>query len=88
MWLKAFSGSLADPSDATLSQTVATTVGGDYTFSRAGRNGKPIILAAWRRSPVHRRRLQTLLEMAFLDASNVVIGTPVTLNLKAAGQVE
>ena len=86
MWLKAFSGSLLDPSDATLSQTLSATPGGDYTFSAWSRwetnysgglasiSGQP--------SPT-----QTLLELAFLDASSAVIGTPTTVNLKTAGQL-
>jgi hypothetical protein len=86
MWLKAFSGSLADPSDATLSQTLAATVGGNYTFSawskwEANYSGG---LAAISGSP---SPTQTLLEMAFLDAGNLVIGTPVIVNLKTAGQL-
>jgi hypothetical protein len=86
LWLKAFSGSLLDPSDATLSQTLSATPGGDYTFSAwskwetnysgglAAISGQP--------SPT-----QTLLELAFLDASSAVIGTPTTVNLKTAGQL-
>lgn len=85
MWLKAFSGSLADPSDATLSQTVAATVGGNYTFSAWSKweTNYSGGLATISGSP---SPTQTLLELAFLDASNVVIGAPVTLNLKTAGQ--
>lgn len=86
LWLKAFSGSLADPSDATLSQVVAATPGGDYTFSgwsrwEANYSGG---LATISGSP---SPTQTLLEIAFLDAGSAVIGTPVTLDLKAAGQL-
>lgn len=85
MWLKAFSGSLADPSDATLSQTVAATAGGDYTFSAWSKweTNYSGGLATVSGSP---SPTQTLLELAFLDAGNVVIGTPVTVNLKTAGQ--
>ncbi|BBO34627.1 dockerin type I domain-containing protein [Lacipirellula parvula] len=86
VWLKAFSGSLADPSDATLSQTVAATVGGNYTFSAWSKweTNYSGGLAAISGSP---SPTQTLIELAFLDAGNVVIGTPVTVNLKTAGQL-
>lgn len=86
LWLKPFNGSLASPSDATLSQVVSGTPGGNYTFSgwskwETNYSGG---LTAISGSP---SPTQTLLELAFLDAGNVVIGTPVTVNLKTAGQM-
>jgi hypothetical protein len=86
LWLRAFTGSLADPSDATLSQIVPATPGGDYSFSAWSRweanysGGLAVISGS--PSPT-----KTMLELAFLDAGNAVIGTPVTLDLKTAGQL-
>jgi hypothetical protein len=86
LWLKAFSGSLADPSDATLSQTLSATPGGDYTFSAWSKwetnYSGGLATISGQPSPT-----QTLLELAFLDASSAVIGTPATVNLKTAGQL-
>jgi hypothetical protein len=75
LWLRAF-----EDGDATMSQTVPGVAGGDYTFSawskwEAGYSGADPL-----------SNTQTLMRMEFLDASNAVIGTPQTLDLRTAGQ--
>jgi hypothetical protein len=76
LWLRAF-----ENGDAELSQTVPATPGGSYTFS------------AWSRwelnysGGVPGTTTETSMELAFLDASNAVIGSPLVLDLTSAGQV-
>ena len=86
LWLKPFSGSLAAPSDAVLSQTISATPNGNYTFSAASKweanYSGGLAVVSGQPSPT-----KTLLEIAFLDASRLVIGTPVVTNLKTAGQL-
>lgn len=71
VWIRAFI-----EGDATVTQTVPGAAGGDYTFSASslwetnysgGVNGTPT---------------ETILELAFLDGADAVIGTPVTLDLR------
>jgi hypothetical protein len=76
LWLRAF-----ETGDATMSQTVAGVAGGDYTFS-AWSFWEPGYIGA---DPFS--NTQTLMTMEFLDTSNAVIGAPVTLNLRTAGQM-
>lgn len=78
LWLRAFAGG-----DGTLSQTVPGVAGGNYTFSawskwEVGYSGDDDSFPG--------TTAETKLEMAFLDASSAVIGTPVSLDLDAAGQ--
>jgi hypothetical protein len=64
---------------ATMSQTVPGTPGGEYTFSA---------WTAWETGyagGIEGAGVQTLLKMEFLDSSNAVIGSPLTLDLYAAG---
>ena len=70
-WLRSFLGG-----DGTVTQTVPGTAGGNYSFSAwskwetnysGGQTGTPT---------------ETKLEVAFLDGSNAVLGTPVTLDLR------
>lgn len=76
IWVRAFEGG-----DGIVSQTVAAMPGADYEFSAwsawevgyAGGFGDPNVL--------------TFQRMEFLDASSMVIGSPLTLDLAAAGQV-
>jgi hypothetical protein len=74
VWLRAFA--TANPEgDATVTQTVPGVPGGEYTFS------------AWSKWELNYSGgmagpTQNLLELAFLDASNAVLGTPVTLDLR------
>ncbi|HMO86597.1 MAG TPA: hypothetical protein PKC18_16925 [Lacipirellulaceae bacterium] len=89
VWLSPFLGSVDSPVDGILSQTVPGVAGGQYTFSgwsrwegnyaggvttidagnTNGDGGKP--------SPT-----QTLMELAFLDVDENVIGAPVVLDLR------
>jgi hypothetical protein len=76
LWLRAF-----ENGDATMSQTVPGVPGGDYTFSawsfwETGYSGADPL-----------SNTQTLMRLEFLDAANAVIGTPLTLDLRAAGQM-
>jgi hypothetical protein len=87
LWLKSFSGTVADPSDATLSQIVAGTAGTQYTLSawskfEAKYSGGVTTLDAASSSGAVASPTQTYLEIAFLDASSAVIGTPATLDLR------
>lgn len=81
LWLKAFSGSFASPSDAKFSQTLSATPNGEYTFSGSAKwetnYSGGLTTIAGQPSPT-----QTLMQIEFLDASAVVIGTPAVLNLK------
>ncbi len=76
MWLSSFFGEIATPVDGSVSQTVAGTPGEDYIFSAfsnfeanysGGDPGQPT---------------QTFMELAFLDGSENVIGSPVTLDVR------
>ncbi|RIK69716.1 MAG: hypothetical protein DCC67_21125 [Planctomycetota bacterium] len=78
LWLRAF-----EAGDGTLSQTVAAIPGGNYTFSawskwEAGYSGDN---ETWPGTTT-----ETKVEMAFLDGADNVIGTPISLDLDAAGQ--
>jgi hypothetical protein len=75
VWLRPFVTTVPE-GDATITQTVSGTPGTPYTFSAwsrweanysGGQTGTPT---------------QTQLELAFLDASNAVIGSPLSLDLR------
>jgi hypothetical protein len=77
LWVRAFEGG-----DALLEQTVPAVAGGDYTFSawtvwEAGYSGDSDAFPG--------TTTDSFLELAFLDASSAVIGTPNILDLDAAG---
>jgi hypothetical protein len=87
LWLKSFSGTVADPSDATLSQIVAGTAGTQYMFSawskfEANYAGGVTTLNAASSSGAVPSPTQTYLELSFLDASSAVIGSPISLDLR------
>ena len=82
VWLRPFVGVLDDPADAIITQTVPGVAGAEYEFSASARwepnyAGGVDTLEGGATSPT-----QTLLEMAFLDATESVIGDPVTLDLR------
>ena len=77
LWLRSFTGSVAQPADAIVSQTVAGVPGGEYTFS-AWSNFQANYPGGAAGFPT-----QTFLEMAFLDPNDAVIGIPITLDVKA-----
>ena len=80
-WLRSFTGNETQPADAVVSQTVPGVSGGNYTFS-AWSNFQPNYpggLASF--------DTETLIEMAFLDNGGTVLGTPLTLDLVADGQI-
>ncbi len=89
VWISAFLGSVDLPVSGSISQTDAAVPGGQYTFTGWSRfegnyaGGVDVIGAgntggdADKPSPT-----QTLMELAFLDASDQVIGEPVVLDLK------
>ncbi len=80
MWLRAFETQTPD-GVGIMAQTVPGAAGGDYTFS------------AWSRWEANYggglpgTPTETFLKMEFLNASSAVIGTPLELDLLAAGQV-
>lgn len=76
-WLKAFANG-----DATLTQKVAGTAGGNYTFTASSAFGNNYSGGTSGTKPT----TITLLKLSFLDSSDQVIGTPVTLDLWDAGQ--
>jgi hypothetical protein len=87
LWLKSFSGTVADPSDAIFSQIVAGSAGTEYTLSawskfEAKYAGGVTTLDAASSSGAVASPTQTFLEITFLDASSLVIGTPVSLDLR------
>jgi hypothetical protein len=77
MWLRSF-----ENGDGIMSQTVPAVVGGNYTFSA---------WAAWQlgysgdSGQFPGTATKTSIELAFLNGSGTVIGTPVSLELDAAG---
>jgi hypothetical protein len=71
MWLRAFQGG-----DATISSTVGAVAGAQYTFS-AWSKWEPDYRGADPASDC-----QNFLQMAFLDTSGTVIGSPVSLDLR------
>jgi hypothetical protein len=78
MWLRAFTGTEAEPADAIISQTVPGVAGGNYTFSawslfEVGYSGDAEIFPG--------TQTDTLLELAFLDGGGAVIGAPNVLDL-------
>jgi hypothetical protein len=76
-WVKGF-----NPGDATLSQRVAGVVGGDYTFTASSAFGQNYSGGTGPEKPA----VETLLQLAFLDADEDEIGTPAQLDLWDAGQ--
>jgi hypothetical protein len=76
-WLKAFANG-----DATLTQKVAGVPGGNYTFTASSAFGQNYSGGTSGTKPT----TITLLKLSFLDSSDQVIGTPVTLDLWDAGQ--
>jgi hypothetical protein len=90
VWISAFLGSVDSPMDGTLSQTNTAVPGGQYTFTGwsffegnyAG--GVDTIGAANTVDGGKPSPTQTLMELAFLNASDQVIGEPVVLDLKTA----
>lgn len=87
LWLKSFSGTVADPSDATLSQVIAATPGAEYTLSawskwEAKYAGGVATLDAESSSGAVASPTQTYLQISFLDAGSAVIGSPVSLDLR------
>jgi hypothetical protein len=77
MWLRAFEGTQEAPADGIISQTVPGVAGGNYTFSawsffEPGYSGDADIFPG---TPT-----KTLLELAFLNGSGAVIGTPNVLD--------
>jgi hypothetical protein len=80
LWLRPFL--TADPvGEAFIEQIVEAEPGGDYTLS-AFSKWEVNYTGAQASAPT-----QTLIELAFLDASEAVIGTPVSVELRGAGQV-
>jgi hypothetical protein len=83
LWLRAFAGGTTPtPVDAIMSQTVAATVGGMYSFSawtawETGYSGDETFMPG--------TMTDTYMKMEFLDSSNGLIGSPVVLDLYAAG---
>jgi len=80
LWLRAFE-TMAPEGEAHLTQTVPGTAGADYTFSA---------WSAWEANysgGIPGTPTETFLKMEFLDSSENVIGTPLTLDLQDAGQV-
>lgn len=71
MWLRAFSGG-----DAKLLQTVAATPGADYDFSAFSKWEEGYIDL----DPIH-PEVETTMTLEYLDASSVLIGSPVILDL-------
>lgn len=75
-WLRAFSETLPSVGDASITQTVPGIAGGNYTFS------------AWSKwevnysGAIQGSQTETFMELAFLDTSSAVIGTPLTLDLR------
>jgi hypothetical protein len=83
MWLRAFAGTEAAPADGILSQTVPGMAGGAYTFSawsfwEPGFSGDADTFPG--------TVTDTIIQMEFLNSSNVAIGSPISLDLDAAGQ--
>jgi hypothetical protein len=78
LWVRAFEGG-----NFSLTQTQQAVAGGDYTFS-AWSFWEPGYIGDNDTFPG--TATETFLEMAFLDASSGVIGSPLTLDLDAAGQ--
>jgi hypothetical protein len=77
LWVRAFAGG-----DFGMEQTLPASAGANYTFSawtvwEAGYIGDSTVFPE--------TETETFLEMAFLNASNAVIGAPLTLDLDAAG---
>ncbi|HEX6961188.1 MAG TPA: hypothetical protein VF175_04930 [Lacipirellula sp.] len=86
VWLSAFFGEIETPVDGSFSQTAAATPGGSYTLSgwsrfEANYSGGVDNLVTEGNPP---SPTETFMELAFLDASETVIGTPVTLDVKDA----
>jgi hypothetical protein len=80
LWLRSFIGG-----DGFLNQTVPGVAGGNYTFSawskwEAGYSGDK---ETWGAGAFP---TQTLISMSFLDTGGNVIGSPISLELDAAGQ--
>jgi hypothetical protein len=78
LWIRAFEGG-----DFTITQTQPAAAGGEYSFAawslwEPGYNGDDETFPG--------TTTETFLEMAFLDATSAVIGSPLTLDLDAAGQ--
>jgi hypothetical protein len=92
VWLKAFAGNLdRGPVDAILTQTVPGVAGGNYTFSgwskwEGGYSGGVTTLDAGSPHGAIPSPTDTTLELAFLNASNAVIGTPIELDLRTVQQ--
>ena len=87
LWLKSFSGTVADPSDAIFSQTVAGTAGTEYKLTAWSKwetlyAGGVTTLDAASSSGAVPSPTQTYLELSFLDASSAVIGSPISLDLR------
>ena len=83
LWLRAFAGQDGETVDATMTQTVPGVAGGEYMFSA---------WSAWETGysggidPSGAQNSETIMQMEFLDATSAVIGSPLTLDLFAAGQ--
>ncbi|MCA9186179.1 MAG: hypothetical protein R3E01_00030 [Pirellulaceae bacterium] len=91
LWLREFQGLFIgngnEQVNAVLSQTVPGTPGESYTFSgwsffEENYSGGVDVLAPESPSGEVASSTQTMMELAFLDASGTVIGTPVTLDLR------
>lgn len=88
LWLRAFEGDATNMGvDAILSQTVAAVPNGQYTFSgwskwEGNYSGGVTTLSGSSPLGAVASPTKTSLELAFLDASDAVIGTPVTLDLR------
>ena len=87
VFLKPFHGTVGSPVDGTFSQTVPGVEGGDYTFSGWSRwepnyAGGVDTLDAGSPDGAVPSPTQTLMELAFLDGSEMVIGLPMILDLR------
>jgi hypothetical protein len=76
IWLSAFLGEPATPVDGSISKIVAGTPGEDYSFS------------AWSKMETNFTAASTYIELSFLDASQVQIGSEITVDVIAAGQIK
>jgi len=91
LWLRAFAGGQTpgpnNLTNAVLSQTVPGMPGEDYTFSGRSRweanySGGVDILGESGPLGAVSSPTETIMELAFLDASNNILGTPVLLDLR------
>lgn len=71
VWLSSFFGEPGTEVDGSVAQTVPGTAGGQYTFT------------GWSRWETNYTAASTYMELAFLDGSGAVLGTPVTLDVTA-----